>query len=72
MDGSAYMAPEEWNKVLIELKLDTVQLRDERYDSIFHLVTAANGAPQYYGDSTNSTRYEDITGACEVDKKLQG
>jgi hypothetical protein len=71
MDGSAYMDPDEFKQVLEALKLDRVELRDSRYDSVFHLVTAANGAIQYYGDATNSTRYETVEGACDVDLKLQ-
>ena len=34
--------------VLEELGTTTARLRDGRYDHIIHLVTAANGAEEYY------------------------
>jgi hypothetical protein len=50
---------------------EEVELRDARYEAVFHLVTAANGAVEFYGTDTNATRYETAEVACEVDKKLQ-
>ncbi len=34
-----------------------VQLRDNRYDAVIHLVTAANGAENHY-NLNNAARYE--------------
>ena len=49
MDGSAYVTLEEWNALLNDLGgLSTVQIRDNRYDAILHLATAADGAPNFY------------------------
>jgi hypothetical protein len=44
MDGSVYVTPEEFQKVMDERQTDVVQLRDCRYDACFHMVTAADGA----------------------------
>ncbi len=35
------------------------QLRDQRYDAVFHLVTTAIGAEQFYSNASNATRLED-------------
>ena len=47
-----------------------VDLRDNRYDQIIHLVTAANGAEQFYSLENNITRTESIELAREIDEKL--
>jgi len=45
------------------------QLRDKRYDLVLHMVTAADGAPDFYNKS-NEARYESVEEATNVDKKL--
>ena len=37
--------------------LNNVQIRDNRYDAVLHLVTAADGAQNYY-NLNNAARYE--------------
>ncbi len=74
MDISAYIAPEEWKSICDEAGINSNVLR-ERYDAVLHLVSAADGAEQYYTTATNSTRYEkaDEEGlriARELDKKV--
>ena len=74
MDISAYMAPEEWESITREAGTNSNALR-ERYDAVLHLVSAADGAEQYYTTATNATRYEkaDEEGlriARELDKKV--
>ena len=74
MDISAYIAPEEWDSICGEAGTNSNVLR-ERYDAVLHLVSAADGAEQYYTTATNSTRYEkaDEEGlriARELDKKV--
>ena len=74
MDISAYMKPEEWESITRDAGVDPASLR-ERYDAVLHLVSAADGAEQYYTTATNSTRYEkaDEEGlrlARELDKKV--
>lgn len=48
-----------------------LMLRDNRYDAIMHMVTAADGAAQFYDNLTNSARYESIEEAIVKDKKLR-
>ena len=74
MDISAYMSPEEWEQITAIAGTNSTQLRDS-YDAVLHLVSAADGAEQYYTTATNSTRYEkaDEEGlriARELDKKV--
>ena len=74
MDISAYMKPEEWAGITADAGVNNNQLR-ERYDAVLHLVSAADGAEQFYTTATNSTRYEkaDEEGlrlARELDKKV--
>ena len=37
-----------WKKLLHKNKLSEVKLRDRRYDAVFHMVTAADGAEKFY------------------------
>lgn len=74
MDISAYIAPEEWESICREAGTSPNVLF-ERYDAVLHLVSAADGAEQYYTIATNSIRYEkaDEEGlrlARELDKKV--
>lgn len=57
MDGSAYVTDELWMAVVDEVGLSNAQLRDKRYDGVIHMVTAADGAEQFYNRS-NEARYE--------------
>lgn len=75
MDISSYLTPELWNHIIGELGYTTAQLRDERYDAVLHLVSAADGAEQFYTTSNNAQRLEraDEQGlqiARELDKKV--
>ncbi len=47
MDGNAYMDEVIWLAMLERLGFNPSQLRDNRYDCVIHLVTAADGAEQY-------------------------
>ena len=58
MDISAYMAPELWDELTRAVGTSTAELRDGRYDAILHLVSAADGAEQFYTTSNNSSRNE--------------
>ena len=48
------------------------KLRDARYDAVLHLVTAADGAAEFYTTSNNEARTEGVDLACSLDKKLRG
>jgi CYTH domain-containing protein len=74
MDISAYIAPKEWDEITAMAGTSTNALL-ERYDAVLHLVSAADGAEQYYTTATNATRYEQANEeglriARELDKKV--
>lgn len=46
-------------------------MRDNRYDGILHLVTAADGAEDFYENQTNEARYENIEQAKQQDERLR-
>ena len=74
LDISAYIKPEEWEEITAMAGTNSNELR-ERYDAVLHLVSAADGAEQYYTTATNATRYEQANEeglriARELDKKV--
>ena len=71
MDGSVYMSDAEWGRLMKEKQTDRVTLRDTRYDAVFHLVTAADGAEKFYTLANNKVRTESIQSAVDVDHKTQ-
>lgn len=48
MHGSAHTTEKVWQAVLDETGWSTIQLRDRRYDAVIHMVTAADGANEFY------------------------
>lgn len=70
MDSAGYMGWEGFEKILDQQGWKIEELRDNRYDAIIHLVTAADGAPEFY-DYGNSARYENLEEAVERDKALR-
>ncbi|HEY9551037.1 MAG TPA: AAA family ATPase, partial [Prevotella sp.] len=70
MDISAYMSPEMWNEITAAVGTSTSELRDHRYDAVLHLVSAADGAEQFYTTSNNKQRTEGIELARRIDKKV--
>lgn len=71
MDGSAYVDDDIWTHVLEFAGLDKISAREGRYDAVFHLVTAADGAPNYYTLANNRARSETIDDAKAIDKRTQ-
>ena len=69
MDNRAYMDQLEFAQLLYELGTTEVQLRD-RYDAVFHLVTAAKGAEEFYTTDNNAARTESVEEAAALDDKL--
>ncbi|MBQ8463336.1 MAG: AAA family ATPase [Prevotella sp.] len=74
MDISAYIAPEMWKDITGKCGTSSNDLR-KRYDAVLHLVSAADGAEQYYTLATNSARYEQANEeglqlARDLDKKV--
>ncbi|GMR30473.1 hypothetical protein PMAYCL1PPCAC_00668, partial [Pristionchus mayeri] len=71
MDPSAYIDEESWHKMIKECGLEQFNMRENRYDQVVHLVTAADGAEKYYTQANNKTRSEGIAQAMEMDKKTR-
>lgn len=70
MDISAYMEPTIWQALLDELGLSDVKLRDARYDAVIHMVSAADGAEEFYTIENNSARHEGLDEARALDHRI--
>jgi len=71
MDCRSYMPEEEWEQLVAELGTSTLALRDERYDCVVHMVTAADGADVFYTTEGHAARSESADYAKELDKKVK-
>ncbi|KAK5981035.1 IQ domain-containing protein E [Trichostrongylus colubriformis] len=71
MDPSAYMGRDEWFQMLHEIGVEEFDLLNKRYDQVVHLVTAADGAEEYYTLANNVTRKETLSAAKEMDVKTR-
>lgn len=69
MDATAYMAKESWGRLLKSNGWNAVELRDNRYNQIIHLVTSADGAESYYNCEDNPCRTEGLELARELDRR---
>jgi predicted ATPase len=67
MDGSAYVSGETWSAILAANNWTIEHLRDRRYEAVIHLVTAADGAENFYSAATNAVRSESAKRARELD-----
>ena len=68
MDNRCYMTDGEFSQLLTELGTTETALRD-RYDAVFHLVTAAKGAKAHYTLDNNTARIETEAQAIDLDDK---
>ena len=68
LDNKAFMTEDEFNACLQELNLNESQVR-QKYDAVFHLVTAAKGASEAYTLSNNKTRTQTQTQAITIDDR---
>ena len=57
MDCSAYLPKDEWERILELNNFNEVDLRDNRYHQVIHLVTAAKGAEEHYTRSNSNARW---------------
>lgn len=69
LDNKAYMTDEEFEEAVRYNKTNEIDLRDG-YDAVFHLVTAAKGAEEFYTLENNSARTETVEQAVALDDKL--
>ncbi len=68
-DNKAYMNDAEFAAVLAHVGKNEIELRDG-YDAVFHLVTAAKGAVEFYTTANNTARTETPEQAAALDDKL--
>lgn len=69
IDIKAYMTEAEYVHTLQYMSTNEVELRDN-YDAVFHLVTAAKGAEEFYTTANNSARTETAVQAVALDNRL--
>ena len=69
LDNKAYMTEADYALLLNDLKTNEIELRDG-YDAVFHLVTAAKGAEQFYTTANNTARTETVEEEAALDDKL--
>ena len=69
LDNKSYMTADGFHSALEELGYNEIELRDN-YDAVFHLVTAANGAEEFYTTANNTARTETPDEARAIDEKL--
>lgn len=66
LDNKAYMSEEEFVQVLRDIQCTESELMG-RYDAVFHLVTAAKGAEEFYTTANNAARTETLEEAAALD-----
>ena len=69
LDSRAYVTAEEFASYAALHGLNEAKIRN-RYDAVFHLVTAAKDAEAYYSLDTNAARSEDLEQARELDENI--
>lgn len=69
LDNRAYVTADYFNIYSGKYKLNEDKIRN-RYDAVFHMVTAADGAAGYYNSRNNSVRCENIEQAKQLDSEL--
>ena len=67
MDIKAFIPHEEFRAMLKRKGLSEVNVRD-RYNGVIHLVTAAEGAEEYYTGANNTARIESAAEARSIDQ----
>ena len=68
LDNKIYMQPGEFEAICKELNTSEIELRDN-YSAVFHLVTAAKGAEEFYTTANNTARRETIEEAAYMDDR---
>lgn len=69
LDNKAYMNDLEFAEVLDHMGLSEAGIYNE-YGAVFHLVTAAKGAEEFYTTENNSARTETVSEAADLDDRL--
>lgn len=71
MDGAAYLERGDFETIVHRLGYIIPQINSERYDGVFHLVTAAIGAEEFYTRDNNKIRKESLEEARELDLRTR-
>jgi CYTH domain-containing protein len=71
MDGDAYVPFQVFTRALSRHGLTRVKARDDRYDAVIHMITAAKGAEKFYTCANNPARSESIEEARVLDDRTQ-
>ena len=69
LDNKCYMTPEGFARVIADLRRTEEELLAS-YDAVFHLVSAAKGAEEFYSTESNRIRYETLEEAAALDDKF--
>ncbi|XP_066594018.1 TRPL translocation defect protein 14 isoform X2 [Prorops nasuta] len=69
MDASAFISKDKWELMMASNGWNNVELRDNRYNQIIHMVSAANGAEDFYSTEEHACRSEGVELARELDHK---
>lgn len=69
LDNKCYMTADEFERVIADLGYAEAELCN-RYDAVFHLVSAAKGAEDFYGTASNCVRYESLEEAAALDDRF--
>lgn len=63
------VSKEKWDRMMRTNSWNSVELRDNRYNQIVHMVSAANGAEAFYSTEDHACRSEGVDLARELDYK---
>jgi len=69
LDVPAYLPEDKWNEVLQANSWTRAKFL-ARYDMVLHLVSAANGAENFYTLANNAARHETAEQARDLDQKM--
>lgn len=71
MDAKVYTTDDEFDMLLRRHKWNVVDLRDRRYDAVFHLSSVADGRPELYTKENNPARRESTEEALVTDARTK-
>lgn len=57
MDASAYIETDKWERMKASNGWNDVEMRDNRYNQIVHMVSAANGAEEFYSTEVSRLKF---------------
>lgn len=69
MDASAYIEAPQWLELLNKMNLQEESMCEDRYHHVVHMVSAANGAEDFYSVDDHAARFEGLEMARERDKR---